>query len=149
MERANQMKQAAQATSPSSDLMYREHILDHYKNPRNYGSVAKATLVYRETNPLCGDEIEVSAQIKNEKVHELKFKGHGCAISQAAASLMVEELRGKSIEDIERFSREHMLKLLSIQISPMRMKCALLARHVLLKGLVLQRSKDEGKEYYE
>ncbi len=126
-----------------SDLMYREHILEHYKHPLNQGRVENPTMVYTENNPLCGDEIEVSVCINNGVVNDIKFQGHGCAISQAAASIMTEELKGKKLNEVLSFSREDMLRLLGIELSAMRLKCALLARHVLHKGLVIQRGNHE------
>ena len=119
-----------------NSVIYREHILDHYKNPQNFGIVECADIIYKESNPLCGDEIEISAKIENNTLADIKFRGHGCAISQAAASIMTENLKGKPMEEIMRFSREDMMNLLAIQISAMRMKCALLARHVLNKALL-------------
>ena len=121
-----------------SELMYREHILEHYKEPQNFGQVETPTMVYKENNPLCGDEIEISAKIEKSTITDIKFQGHGCAISQAAASIMTEHLKGKKLTEVLSFSREDMLALLGIEISAMRLKCALLARHVLQKGLLLQ-----------
>ncbi len=139
-----------------NQLMYREHLIEHYKNPQNYGHIDNPDFKNKEDNPLCGDEIEIEVKfstakergstkskvttskvpkIKVTKIKDIKFSGHGCAISQAAASLMTEHMKGKNIEDIKKFSREEMLGLLKVEVTPMRLKCALLAWNVLQNGL--------------
>jgi nitrogen fixation protein NifU and related proteins len=114
-----------------SQLMYRENLLDHYKNPRNFGGLTGCDLSNREDNPLCGDEIGIHVKFKDDTLFEIMFEGHGCAISQASASMLTEFVKGKSLEDVRKFSREDMLSLLMVEVTPMRLKCALLAWNVL------------------
>ena len=124
-----------------SDDLYREHILDHFKNPRNFGELANCTLRHKEQNPLCGDEIEMMLKIDEpQKAHEqklvdIRFQGQGCAISMAAASLLSEHVKGKFIEEIKTLQPEEMRGLLGIQVGVVRMKCALLALKTLQKVL--------------
>ena len=108
------------------DDMYRDYILDHYKNPRNSGELPGATNTYHDTNPLCGDEITMALLIEDEKVKDVRFVGRGCAISQASASILTEEIKGKPLDEVKAIDRQHVIENLGIQISPARVKCALL-----------------------
>ncbi len=118
-----------------TESLYAENIMDHYNNPRNHGTMENANLHIRELNPLCGDEIEMYAKISDEVIQDISFTGKGCAISQAAASILTEEAKGKRVEEIKGMSNEDMIKLLGIQISPVRLKCALLALKTLQRGM--------------
>ena len=109
------------------EQMYQENILDHYKSPRNFGPMDNATVHHHESNPLCGDEIDMYLVIKDNRVEDVKFLGHGCAISQASASMLTEETRGKSLSKIKSLTKEKILEMLGIPISPVRLKCALLS----------------------
>ena len=111
-----------------------EYIIDHYKNPRNYGSLKEADISHEEGNPLCGDVIRFDIKIKNNKVDETRFTGKGCAISQAAASILTEEMKGKSLEEIKNISNEQILDLLPVKVSHLRIKCGLLASKALQKA---------------
>ena len=113
------------------DDMYRDYILDHYKNPRNSGELAGATNTYHDTNPLCGDEITMSLLIDDDVVKDVRFAGRGCAISQASASILTEEIKGKTLDEVKAIDRQHVLENLGIQISPARVKCALLGLKTL------------------
>jgi nitrogen fixation NifU-like protein len=113
------------------DDMYRDYILDHYKNPRNSGELAGATNSYHDTNPLCGDEITMSLLIDDEVVKDVRFQGRGCAISQASASILTEEIKGKTLAEVRAIDRQHILENLGIPISPARIKCALLGLKTL------------------
>jgi nitrogen fixation protein NifU and related proteins len=114
------------------DDLYREQILDHYKNPRNWGEIPVADLEYEDNNPLCGDELKVQLIVGEDgKVTEVAFSGHGCAISQAAASMASEEVVGMDVDDLVRLDKDFVLDLLGIDISATRMKCALLSLKVL------------------
>ena len=115
--------------------MYTEVILDYYKHPRNFGEVADAQIKEHDTNPLCGDEIEVTARLNGNKIEEARFNGHGCAISQAAAGMLTEEVKGKSLQQFKKMTKGELLKLLGIELSAARMKCALLAFKVLKVGV--------------
>lgn len=111
--------------------MYRDYILDHYKNPRNAGELPGATNTYHDTNPLCGDEITMSLLIEGDLVKDVRFAGKGCAISQASASMLTEEIKGKTLDEVKAIDRQHILENLGIPISPARVKCALLGLKAL------------------
>ncbi len=114
------------------DDLYREQILDHYKRPRNWGDLDDADLEFEDTNPLCGDELKVQLKIDADKVvTDVRFDGHGCAISQASASMASDEVIGMPVDELLRLDREFVLDLLGIDISATRMKCALLSLKVL------------------
>ena len=114
------------------DDLYREQILEHYKRPHHFGELEESDLEFFDSNPLCGDELRVQLKLDSEgRVEEVAFSGHGCAISQAAASLVSDELSGKTPEEILRLDREFVLELLGIDISATRLKCALLSLKVL------------------
>jgi nitrogen fixation NifU-like protein len=113
------------------DDLYREQILDHYKNPRHWGEIEGADLEFEDYNPLCGDELKVQLKVRDGKVSEVAFSGHGCAISQASASMASEEVIGMDVDDLVRLDRAFVLDLLGIDISATRMKCALLSLKVL------------------
>ena len=110
--------------------MYTEVILDYYRYPRNYGRLDGANAQARDLNPLCGDEIEIHAKIGDGKIADIKFSGKGCAISQAAASMLTEFLKGKTVEQARNISKENVLEMLGIEISHVRLKCALLGLKV-------------------
>ncbi len=111
--------------------MYRDYILDHYKNPRNAGELPGATNSYKDSNPLCGDEITMSLLIADDRVQDVRFQGKGCAISQASASILTEEIKGKTLDEVKAIDRQHILENLGIPISPARVKCALLGLKTL------------------
>ncbi len=115
--------------------MYAEQILDYYKSPRNFGEIKNANVRARDLNPLCGDEIEIFALLNSGKISEIKFRGSGCAISQASASMLTENVLGKSAEQILKMGEPDILKILGIEVSPARKKCAMLGLWVLQKGL--------------
>ena len=118
------------------DDMYREVILDHYKNPRNRGQLEPADISYEDDNPLCGDRIRIDIRLdENKRVKEVAFSGQGCAISQASASMLTEEILGKSVDELKQISKEDILELLGIELGPVRLKCALLSLKVLKAGV--------------
>jgi len=108
------------------DDLYRDYILDHYKRPRNFGELPEHDLEAEEHNPLCGDELGVQILVKDGRIEDLRFHGHGCAISQAAASIASEELKGMELAEVGRLGADWMLDLLGIPVSATRRKCALL-----------------------
>lgn len=114
----------------SSDL-YREQILDLYKNPLNKGTIHHPTHEHEKNNPLCGDHIKIQLIIKGGIIKEVKFSGTGCAISMASASLITEKIKNMTVEEVQSLHRDDILALLSIQLSPPRLKCALLSLEVL------------------
>ena len=114
------------------DDLYREQILDHYKKPRNWGELDDADYEFEDTNPLCGDVLKVQLKVDDHGVvDDLRFSGAGCAISQASASLVSDEIRGMKVDDVVRMDRDAVLELLGIDISATRMKCAMLSLKVL------------------
>jgi nitrogen fixation protein NifU and related proteins len=114
------------------DALYREEILEHYKRPHNWGELEDPDLEFEDTNPLCGDELRVTIRVdEDECVADVRFSGHGCAISQAAASMVSDEIKGMPVRDLLSLDRSFILELLGIEISATRMKCALLSLKVL------------------
>ena len=114
------------------DALYREQILDHYKHPHNFGELDDADLEFADTNPLCGDELRVQLRTDGDgRIDEVRFSGQGCAISQASASMVSDEIKGMTPEELLRLDRSFVLELLGIDISATRMKCALLSLKVL------------------
>ena len=114
------------------DDLYRENILEHYKRPHHWGELDEPDLEFFDSNPLCGDELRVQLKVDDEgRVAEVAFSGHGCAISQAAASMASDEVVGMPVEELLKLDREFVLDLLGIEISATRIKCALLSLKVL------------------
>jgi nitrogen fixation NifU-like protein len=114
------------------DDLYRENILEHYKRPHNWGELDSFDLEAHDLNPLCGDELTVQLKVDGEgRIDGIKFSGHGCAISQAAASMTSDEIKGMKVDDLLRLDRSFVLDLLGIDISATRVKCALLSLKVL------------------
>jgi nitrogen fixation NifU-like protein len=114
------------------DQLYREYILEHYKHPHNHGSLERADMQAHDINPLCGDELTFQLSLDTDgKVKEVAFDGHGCAISQASASMLSDELKGLSPEELLKLDRQAVLDLLGIDISATRMKCAMLSLKVV------------------
>jgi nitrogen fixation NifU-like protein len=117
------------------DDLYRDYILEHYRRPHNFGVIDAPSATYEGSNPLCGDRITLQVRVAEGNVAEVGFTGRGCAISQASASLLTDEIKGKSLADVAAITPDDLLDLLGIEISPARMKCAMLShdalRHVL------------------
>ena len=117
------------------DDLYREVIIEHYKNPGYRGHLDPHDVHFEDDNPLCGDHIEITLQTDvNNIVADARFDGHGCAISQASADLLVESIIGKSMDEVKQLDKEHVFDLLGIELGPVRMKCALLSLKVLKAG---------------
>lgn len=115
--------------------MYREQIIDLYEHPLNHGHLEDATFSYEEDNPLCGDVIQIDVRLDdNGRVADVAWSGDGCAISQASASLLTEEIKGMSIDEVRAFSKDTLLELLGVPLSMARVKCALLSLKVLKAG---------------
>jgi nitrogen fixation NifU-like protein len=124
------------------DDFYRENILDHYRNPRNSGHLESPTATAEGVNPLCGDELSVELEIDGGTVQDVRFNGRGCAISQAAASMISDVVKGKSVAEVRALGSEDVLEELGIPLSPIRLKCALLSVNVL--RVALGEASDDG-----
>jgi len=118
------------------DDLYREIIIEHYKNPAHKGVLEPNDITFEDENPLCGDHIRIDLRVNADQViTEAAFSGHGCAISQASADLLLESIIGKSIEDVKKMPKEELLELLGIELGPVRLKCALLPLKVIKAGV--------------
>jgi nitrogen fixation NifU-like protein len=118
------------------DDLYREVIIEHYKNPGYRGRLDPHDIQFADNNPLCGDHIEVTLRTDDQgNVADARFDGHGCAISQASADLLMESIVGKPIEDVKKLSKQDVLEMLGIDLGPVRLKCALLSLKVLKAGV--------------
>jgi len=117
------------------DDLYRELIIDRYKNPRHKGELNPADISFEDDNPLCGDHIRIDLRVDNGRVNEVGFNGHGCAISQASADLLVESIVGKTVDEVKQLTKEDVLEMLGIELGPVRLKCALLSLKVLKAGV--------------
>jgi nitrogen fixation NifU-like protein len=126
------------------DSLYRDIILDHYRNPRNRGTLDPADYTYEDVNPLCGDEIRIDVRVVDDKVSEIKFSGRGCAISQASTSMLTEMVEGLPLDEVKALTKDDLLEELAIPVSPARMKCALLGLKVLKAGIYGIDHVDEG-----
>ncbi|HXF86078.1 MAG TPA: SUF system NifU family Fe-S cluster assembly protein [Anaerolineales bacterium] len=115
--------------------LYREIIIEHYKNPSYRGRLDPHDIYFADNNPLCGDHIEITIQTEEGKVKDARFDGHGCAISQASADLLIESIIGKSLEEVKQLSKQDILDMLGIDLGPVRLKCALLSLKVLKAGV--------------
>jgi nitrogen fixation NifU-like protein len=114
------------------DDLYRENILEHYKQPHNWGELPDPDLEFEDFNPLCGDELKVQLKVgSDQRISEVRFSGHGCAISQASASMASDEIVGMPVDDLLGLDKSFVLDLLGIDISATRIKCALLSLKVL------------------
>jgi len=118
------------------DDLYREVIIEHYKNPSYRGHLDPYDISFADNNPVCGDHIQIDLRVdKDNRVTEARFDGHGCAISQASADLLVESVIGKSLDDVKKLGRQDILDMLGIDLGPVRLKCALLSLKVLKAGV--------------
>lgn len=121
---------------PSEEEIYQEHILDHYEDPYHHGDVDGATHAHEDKNPLCGDVVRITLKVDADgKVVDCGFDGEGCVISQASASMLLEELHGKTVEEVKTFSAEDMLKLYGPRLTPNRQKCCLLGWRVIQQAV--------------
>ena len=127
------------------DDLYREVIIEHYKNPSYRGHLDPHDIQFEDNNPLCGDQIEITLRTdESGRVSDARFDGHGCAISQASADLLVESIIGKPLEEVKQLNKDYMLEILGIELGPVRLKCALLSLKVLKAGVyVLGEASDE------
>jgi len=127
------------------DDLYREVIIEHYKNPAYRGTLDPHDLSFEDSNPLCGDHIRIDLRVdEKEVITDARFDGHGCAISQASADLLLESIVGKTLNEVKALNKDHILELLGIELGPVRLKCALLSLKVLKAGVYgLNSASDE------
>jgi nitrogen fixation NifU-like protein len=128
------------------DALYREYILDHYKNPRNFGELEERDAEFFDRNPLCGDELGVHIRLQGDRVADIRFHGQGCAISQATASIISEELKGKTVPEIAQLDRHFVVDEIGIELSPTRLKCGLLGLKVAQGALLGTADWPDGTE---
>jgi len=118
------------------DDLYRELIIDRYKNPQYRGSLEPHDISFEDDNPLCGDHIKIELRVNpDQRVSEAAFDGHGCAISQASADLLLESIQGKSLDEVKALTKDDVLDMLGLELGPVRLKCALLSLKVLKAGV--------------
>jgi nitrogen fixation protein NifU and related proteins len=127
------------------DDLYREIIVDRYKNPLYRGELDPHDISFEDDNPLCGDHIRIDLRVgEDNQVTEAAFSGHGCAISQASADLLLEAVVGKSLDEVKQLTKEDLLEMLGLELGPVRLKCALLSLKVLKAGVYgLHEASDE------
>lgn len=129
------------------DDMYREVILDHFKHPRNKGTLDPHDFSFEDENPLCGDKLRIDVRLgPDQRVSAVAFSGRGCAISQASASMLTEAITGKTLDEVKALAKDDILDMLGIELGPVRLKCALLSLKVLKAGaygLAGERYEDE------
>lgn len=118
------------------DDLYRELIIERYKNPQYRGRLDPHDISFEDENPLCGDHIRIELRVdQDDRVTDALFDGHGCAISQASADLLLESIQGKTLEDVKALTKDDILEMLGIELGPVRLKCALLSLKVLKAGI--------------
>jgi len=144
----NERAAAGERAMSGWDELYREHILDHYKHPRNHGTLEHPDISFEDANPLCGDKLRMDFQIRDGRIIAVRFSGQGCSISQASASMLSEKLEGMTLEEAKKIGREDVLEMLGIELGPVRLKCALLALKTLKGGVygLHQWPGEEGEE---
>jgi nitrogen fixation NifU-like protein len=126
------------------DQLYREYIIDHYKNPRNFGELEPHDAEFHDRNPVCGDEMGVHIRLNGDRIEDLRFHGQGCAISQASASIISDELKGKTVDEVARLDRHFVIDEIGVDLSPTRLKCGLLALKVVQGALLGRMEWPEG-----
>lgn len=132
------------------DNLYRDQIIERYKNPRYRGILDPNDITYEDDNPLCGDRIRIDLRVdENNRVTEAAFSGRGCSISQASADLLVESILGKDLDDVKALTKEDVLDMLGIELGPVRLKCALLSLKVVKAGVYGIAAGEAGDEIVE
>lgn len=118
-----------------SGSLYKDNIMDHYKNPRNKGKIENSDVEFKENNPVCGDEISVTIKLDGDVIKDIKYEARGCAISIASMSMLSDFLKGKKTSDVMKMDKKDIMDLLNIPIGPARLKCALLGLETVKKGI--------------
>lgn len=130
------------------DDLYRDFILDHYRNPRNAGTLPNPDATFEDNNPLCGDKIRMDLKVEDGKVTDVRFAGRGCAISMASASLLTEQIKGMPLAEIAKLGKDEVLANIGINISAARLKCALLGIKVLKQALAMKYEPSPEEEAF-
>jgi nitrogen fixation protein NifU and related proteins len=130
------------------DDLYRDFILDHYRNPRNAGTMVNPDATFEDNNPLCGDKIRMDLRVEDGRVTDVKFAGRGCAISMASASLLTEQIKGMPLTEIAKIGKDEVLANVGINISAARLKCALLGIKVLKQALAMKYEPSPEEEAF-
>jgi nitrogen fixation NifU-like protein len=128
------------------DDLYREEILDHYRHPRHHGTIERPDVTYEDANPLCGDRIRMDVNVRGGRIEEIRFSGQGCAISQAAASMLCEQVAGRPVDEAKTITRSEVLEMLGVELGPVRLKCAMLALKTLKAGLYGVEQPDDDED---
>ena len=128
-------------------MPYREHILDHYLHPRNRGTLENADLVGQLDNPTCGDTVRFAVRLDGERVQEARFEGRGCVLSLAAASMLTQEIIGKSVAEIKVMGQSDVFRMLGLELGPVRAKCGLLALRALQQGLAEWEARQASSQH--
>jgi nitrogen fixation NifU-like protein len=132
------------------DDLYREVIIEHYKNPSFRGELDPTDISFEDENPLCGDHLKIDIRLdEKNNIIEAAFSGHGCAISQASADLLIESIIGNNLEDVKKITKQNVLDLLGIDLGPVRLKCALLSLKVLKAGVYGVKQTDDFDQLEE
>lgn len=126
--------------------IYAENILEHYRHPQNFGTLRHADIKFSDTNPLCGDEIEIQLVLNGDKIKDIRFNGKGCAISQASASMLTEMAKGRTLKDVLEMDKKELMDTLGVELSAVRLKCALLSYKVLKAGICRHLHVEMGDE---
>lgn len=128
------------------DDLYRQYILEHYKSPRNFGELDPFDVKYADNNPLCGDEVSMTLRVRDGVVTDVRFTGRGCAISQASTSILTENIKGKTVDELRQVGPAQVIEELGVDVSPARRKCALLGLKVLQGGLFGEKAWPDAPE---
>jgi nitrogen fixation NifU-like protein len=128
------------------DELYREALLEHYRTPSNKGKMLKPTITKEDSNPLCGDTIEISLRIKDDKIQDVKFVGKGCVVSMASADILASELKGKTTTHAQNMTREELLDLIGLNLTHTRIKCAMLSLITIKKAIIDYESTNKNQK---
>ena len=126
------------------DSLYKEIVLDHYKNPHNFGTLDPADYTAEDSNPLCGDQIRMDLRVEDGIVTDVKFTGRGCAVSMASASILTDMIKGQPLDEVRAITKDDLLEEIGIPVSPARLKCATLGLNVLKLSLALKEAHSHG-----
>jgi len=126
------------------DSLYKEIVLDHYKNPHNFGELDPADYTAEDSNPLCGDQVRMDLRVEDGIVTDVKFSGRGCAVSMASTSILTDMIKGRPLDEVLQITKDDLLEEIGIPVSPARMKCATLGLNVLKLSVALKEAHSHG-----